>query len=565
MKRDTRFTLFRQCSFHESASTGNVATQIEKIGTPNIELVALAGAPPHGVTHVLRAPGMLFPPSRINPSPAFERVSERLETYRARYTGAGARLKALLTMRVPRSESIGRRPVAGNADASRPSEPAEPAECQPLDVADAAEPPRRTGVDSARMTAQRRQDAERSGNRSAGESAPSSAPGAPVLRRYVGAALLAGCALLLSLFTFEYQYVGELSGLASSGRQPNVFAGMVRPSTDVTIAARAAVRIEQVLVEPGQHVRAGDPLFVVDDHEAREALPAARLEIEDAALEVQTLELQLGAPDRQLHELSRRYTDVTGELEVAARRTAAIPTPQIRSSTPRAQAAFDLAAMKLQRARQLHAQGIIAKQEVDEAEIALRVAEDDLELSQRADRAFAEAADVEASRARLRGELASAQEERERRQRSSALARARIRHERAVAAAKAFEQRIESSRIEAPVAGSIAEVRVSRGEVVPPGAVLARIADLAHLIVELGVPSEHIPPLRIGGPADIVISAATPVSARGVIRSIEPTPGANGTHRVVVEFPAPDDLILSGQAANVSFPGGSGTSVRSSF
>jgi multidrug resistance efflux pump len=386
---------------------------------------------------------------------------------------------------------------------------------------------------------------------------------APVLRRYVGAALLAGCALTVSLFTFEYQYVGELSGVASAGRIPNVFSGIVRPSSDSTIAATAPVLIEQVLVEPGQTVRAGDPLFIVEDREARQALPAARLEAEDAALEVEALELQLGALDRELQELSLRFTNVTGELEIAARRTTTIPTPQVRSSTERAQAAFDLATMKLDRTRQLHRQGLVARQEVDDAEIALRVAQDDVASAQRAEQAFKEAADVEASRARLRAELVTAQEVRERQQRSAALARARIRHQRALAVAKAFEDRVTTSRIEAAAAGTIAEIRVSRGDVVSSGAVLARIADLAQLIAEVQVPSEHVPQLRIGAAADVSISAASPVSARGVIRSIEPTPGANGTHRVVVSFTAPGDSILTGQAANVSFPGANPSSVRS--
>jgi multidrug efflux pump subunit AcrA (membrane-fusion protein) len=87
---------------------------------------------------------------------------------------------------------------------------------------------------------------------------------------------------------------------------------------------------------------------------------------------------------------------------------------------------------------------------------------------------------------------------------------------------------------------------VSRGDVVASGAVLARIADLARLIAEVQVPSEHVPQLRIGAAADVSISATSPVSARGVIRSIEPTPGANGTHRVVVSFAAPGDSIVTG-------------------
>jgi HlyD family secretion protein len=474
-------------------------------------------------------------------------VSERLETYRARYIGS--HLKAFLeTLATPAQEAHRTLPTGEDAGPKPVTPPGPPGDAgEPGDNMGGAAPttPERATVPAPRTPA------------------PRSVP--PVLRRYVGAALLAGCALLLSVFTFEYQYVGDLSGFAGAGRDPDVFGGIVRPSSDSTIAATAPVRIEQVLVEPGQRVREGDTLFLVDDREARQALPGARLEVEDAALEVQTLELQLGALDQQLQDLSLRFLNVTGELEVAARHTATIPTPQVRSSTERAQAAFDLATMKLQRARQLHTQGIIARQEVDDAEIALRVAQDDLELSQRADKAFAEAADVEASRARLRAELASAQAQRERRQRSAARARARIRHERAIATAAAFEERVATSRIQAAAPGAIAEVRVSRGDVVPAGAVLARIADVARLVAEVQVPSGQLPRLRIGDPATVAISAASAVRARGVIRSIEPTPGPNGTHRVVIGFQAPEDLILAGQAANISFPGNSDTSVRSRF
>lgn len=500
----------------------------------------------------------------------YEHVSKKLEAYRTRYMGA--HLKAFLAMLYARSEVV----VTNGLKGDTPQSPATTPQDPPALHADNAKTQALMPIQPAAVVAEIPYAAEPNAEPAAGSGAPSTgAPAAPVvtrapsrttapvLRRYVGAALLAGCALIVSLFTFEYQYVGGLSGFASTGRNPNVFGGMVRPSSDSTIAATAPVRIEQVLVEPGQSVGAGEPLFIVDDREARQALAAARLEVEDAALEVQTLELQLGAFDRQLQELSRRFTSVTGELEVAARRTTTIPTPQVRSSTERAQAAFDLAAMKVDRARQLHSRGVIARQEVDDAEIALRVAQDDLASAQRADKAFAEAADVEAARARLRAELATAQEERERRQRSAALARARIRHERALAVAGAFEERVASSRIQAPTPGTITEIRVSRGDVVPAGAVLARIADLARLIAEVQVPSEHVPRLRIGAPASVSISAASPVSARGVIRSIEPTPGANGTHRVVVSFTAPADLILTGQAANVSFPDADNAFLRS--
>lgn len=374
-----------------------------------------------------------------------------------------------------------------------------------------------------------------------------------VIRRYLVAAALVAGAMLLSLAMFHYQ---QASGWTRVTAPPEAssFGGVVRPATETTVAADTTLRIAAVMVEPGQSVTQGAPLFTVEDREAQQALPAARLEAEDARLQVVALEASLGALEQRRKTLSSRLTTLDGQLDVAERRVAAVPTPQLRESTARAQAAFDQAELRLRRLRDLFAQGVIARQQVEEAETALTVANDDLQTARRAEEATSNAARTEESRATLRGELAAVELRKARLQQGTDLERARIRLQKALATVAALEARVSASRIVAPVGGLVADIRVSRGDVVKAGDVLARVADVSRLVADVQVPTREVPHLHRGGDAAITISAATDIREPGRIRSIEPLPGPNGLHRVLVGFDAPRGVMLSGQSATVLFP-----------
>ncbi len=376
----------------------------------------------------------------------------------------------------------------------------------------------------------------------------------PWARRYVMAAALVGSGLFFSLVAFEQGDRDVLSRLVYNAERSAVFPGVVQPVSQATVSATTRVEVQHVLARPGQVVLPGTALFVVDDGEARRALPSARLEVEDAATQVRILELDLGAIDQEFADLSARVTTASGELDVAVRHAATIPTPQARDSTARAAAVHDLAVLKLERLRKLHAEGVVARQEVEDAEIAVRISADNLEQATRSDAALSRLTAAESSRAALRLQFAGMTERRVRLQRVASLAAARIRRERAEVALQALQERLSAARIDAPVAATVAEVRVARGDLVEPGAVLARLADLSRLVVHVQVPSADMAALRLGARADVTISAASEIRRVGTIRSLEPTPGANGSHRVVVEFGNPDSLILAGQAADVTFP-----------
>jgi len=374
----------------------------------------------------------------------------------------------------------------------------------------------------------------------------------PVLHRYVlGAVLIAG-GLLFSVLVFEMQDIKVLSRLVEASPSPATFGGIVRPVSETTVSVNSPVRIQEVLVQPGDVVTAGTPLFAVDDGEARLTLPAARLEVEDAAVQVRLLEQRLGPLDHELKDLSSRYTMAGTQLDNAERNVTTMPRYQWQDSVERAKANFDLATLKLQRLERLHAEGVVARQEVDDAQIAVRIAENDLTLAQSADVALSDVKSAEASRVELRTRLARAEEQRDRMERSGELARGRIRYERALVNVKNLEDRLASSRIQASAGGTISEIRVSQGDLVPAGAVLARMANVNRLVVEVQIPSDQVPRLHKGTRSSISISAAHEIRREGAVRSIDPTPGPNGTHRVVIEFSTPVGVILSGQAAEVS-------------
>ena len=385
-------------------------------------------------------------------------------------------------------------------------------------------------------------------------SASPSAPSTRVAGRYLSAAALMAAGLVLSLITFQHDGAEAFQRLIAPPLDPDGIAGIVRPSSETTISADAPLRIVQVLVEPGQTVVAGEPMFVVDDREAREALPNAQLEMEDAQLEVASLEAGLGPIDDQLHVLQTRVTSLDGELNVAARAIATIPAPQVRASVVRAQAAYDLAARQLERTTKLATDGIVPAQAVDDARIGMRVAQDDLEMARRADAAAGETAALEASRARVRSALVSVEGAQDRAERSAALERARLRYTRAQAMVSALETRAARSEIDAPAGGTVADVVVAPGQRVTIGGLLARMADVSHLAVEVPLPSGYVPRLRLGDHARVEISAIGSGPREAVVRSIDPLPSADGTHRVVVSFEPPPGMILSGQAATVTFP-----------
>ena len=74
--------------------------------------------------------------------------------------------------------------------------------------------------------------------------------------------------------------VGKLAGINGFAGVQNRFAGMVEPQATMKVNPEQGRTVKTTLVEEGQSVQEGDPLFVYDTEDIQLTLEQAQLEIE---------------------------------------------------------------------------------------------------------------------------------------------------------------------------------------------------------------------------------------------------------------------------------------------
>lgn len=224
--------------------------------------------------------------------------------------------------------------------------------------------------------------------------------------------------------------------------------GATRALRHVVLSTSFDTRLSRLTVEEGQLVRAGEIVAVLDDRVAQATLRVAELEAANEAL------------------------------------------------IARAQARVDEAEANLEHVGRAQAAGAANKDEVDDAQTAVAVAEADLRLAQH-----------EHDRAGLELELARA--------------------------------RVEEHLARAPFDAVVLRVKAEPGEVLSPGDPIAELATEGQICVDLYLPSSAAASIKkgetyslhVGEPLDVTL----PASVRYVERRIDPT---SKTQRVVFEFNA---------------------------
>jgi multidrug efflux pump subunit AcrA (membrane-fusion protein) len=329
-----------------------------------------------------------------------------------------------------------------------------------------------------------------------------------------------------------------------------VFEGTIAPANQFTIAAPATAVVQRLLVRVGDSVTAGQPLLVADDREARTSYDAAQMD--------------LRAADAQLDEARRRlallqtvpaaaYARASGRLSTAQRDSEQVPTRQWRDSPERADAAYDLAKSRAERLRKLFDQGLVARQEYEDAEIGLRVAANDVENAKRAAAAGATLRDAQSEQSDLQWQLARAEQQQQRAGRQGEVSLAQLRRDEAALKVKAATDRLAASTVTASTAGVIIELPARAGDLVYAGAPLARLAVLDPLLVDVQVAPALVNALHPDQPAIVRLPGLPVREVRGTVSSVNPMPNRNGNHDVQVRFANDSGALLAGQPAEVRF------------
>jgi multidrug resistance efflux pump len=332
----------------------------------------------------------------------------------------------------------------------------------------------------------------------------------------------------------------------------DTYLGMTRPRDVTTVALPGSVVVKQVMVEVGDRVKRGQLLLTLDDEEAARIADQQRFEVQNARNLVAQLETSINLLDRSIQTLAIPASEAAARLAVAQRAVESVPNRQAKDSPERAQATYDLAVLREQRLATLAANGVVSRQELEDAQVTVRVAADDLAVARRAADAAAALAAAQSLQAQTQAELTIAEQRRHRHERAGEVTQARLRRAEAEHALAAALKRLADLSVRSPVDAVVAEVKARPGERMLPAAPLLKLATVDPMLVDVDVPPSAVNALARGDAALIRVGAST-ASYKGRVKTIAPLPGDAGAHTVEVEFENPTAMLLAGRNARVRF------------
>jgi HlyD family secretion protein len=292
--------------------------------------------------------------------------------------------------------------------------------------------------------------------------------------------------------------------------QPTVHAqGTLAPAGGVLrLMGTPGDRIEQVLVEPDQVVRAGEPLVQLASERARQQ--ELRLMDERIAEAEQAAELQIAEADETIDRASRAVQQAELAQRHAAEQAAIVRQGQSTVQTARRPL------QRLEQAAQEPAtRTLVSPADLDRQRLTVEQAEQQWRLSSLTAQQASEAAEMAVQAARQ--QLAAAQQMRERLNRSRGLEI--LRQQRVL-----LETQIDLAQLVAPIDGVVLRVEATAGDSVRQTP-LVELADLTQIHCYAEVHEADAPRIELGSAAQMR-SAALQQPLVGRVVRIDPVVGS---------------------------------------
>ena len=287
-------------------------------------------------------------------------------------------------------------------------------------------------------------------------------------------------------------------------------SGYVIPRRRVEVSSKLSGRVEELLVDRGDMVRAGQVLARLDDREFRAQLSQARANRQAAAARL--AEAETGSRPQEIE--------------------------RAKAALNKAEANQRTAQINLDRAVKLNDRGVLSRQALDDARNAFDVANAQVNVARK---------NLELIRLGPRSEQ---------------ILLARAQFAEAEASIAWWEAQLENTIIRAPISGTVLERLIEKGEMVTTGYVSGRgaksalvsIADLSQLEVELDINESDIPRVHIE--QECIVSPESYPDRKSPASVRELAPEANrqkATIQVKVAIRNPDTYLRPETNAKVSF------------
>ena len=223
------------------------------------------------------------------------------------------------------------------------------------------------------------------------------------------------------------------------------------PVNQSNVMAKISAPVERVMVNRGDHVRAGQVI---------------------AQLENRDLTAAVGESRGQLDQAQAAYQTTTGATVFEDRTKA-------RADVDAAAQALDASRRLYENRVALQKEGALAQKLVDDAKVAMVQAQSTFETAQR----HLEALNQVSQREQIAG--------------------AKAQLETAAAHLRSSEAQLSYTRIVSPIAGIVAERPVYPGEIAGAGSPVANIVDISQVIARANIPVREAAAIHVGRPATI--------------------------------------------------------------
>ncbi len=304
-------------------------------------------------------------------------------------------------------------------------------------------------------------------------------------------------------------------------------SGSIRTKEFVELQTEIAGVITELPVKEGDKVQKGDFLLKIDPVQTEAQTNSTRAQYEASLQDLRAQEFQILNADQNL---------ASAQASLASSRAENI---QAENNLSRMQSSF-------KRSQQMHEEGLISREEYEQAQNNLRSAQAQYEVSK-------------GRLAQIESQVAVSRNSVEQMKRSYDASQTRLKSLQANLTSAT--DNLRKTTITAPLSGVITQLNVEVGERAVPGvlsspqATLMTIADLSVIQAELKVDETDIVSLALGNPASITVDALPDDTFEGEVTEIGNSPISTGTavqeakdFKVIVTIKDPSAKIRPGMS-----------------
>ncbi len=297
--------------------------------------------------------------------------------------------------------------------------------------------------------------------------------------------------------------------------------GILQAQDAIILRPEIGGRINQILVKEGARITKGQTIVQLDSSDWQAELLEAQAQL--ASIKARLAELEAGSRVEDIEEGKARLREALARLRNAQSGGSLEEIAQAQAQVNAAEASAELAQQRAGRYEGLQQQGAISADEYQEFLTEARNAIAALEqakrrLSQLEKRRLIDIDELQAVVEREKQNIRRL----ETGPRQEVIAQARADVAEAIAQVRRAEVNVSKTRIVAPIAGIVGDIPVESGDYVSQGDNLTTLTANDILELNLSIPLEDAPRLRLGLPVEIM-SPEGKTLARGNISFISPT------------------------------------------